>query len=263
MVMYALAAMLLPAVALAAGHIDMNSGQNMNNMNMGQQWANSGWGNSGWGVQMQGQMNQMQQGNNQWWAMDDQEDYEEYLKWCEERRLAIQEQEEQQKLLREMQEHAEEKKREMEREAVMKAMKAKRESMMNQWKQWQAQMAMADMFDGAMDKYTEMKIKYMFGLTMDFLKFCRCSDYASHLQRYLVHGDMSYQPEVNEAFSVDDLEGIDIANVEAVAQRLASLPEADGIKLYFGGAIDSMCTAVKTYVDQVKGWEAQYNFLGM
>ena len=55
--------------------------------------------------------------------MANEEEYAAYLKWCEERRMAIQEQEQQQAILREMQEHAEEKKREMEREKAAKEMK--------------------------------------------------------------------------------------------------------------------------------------------
>ena len=62
--------------------------------------------------------------------MDSQEDYEAYLRWCEERRMAIQEQEQQQALLREITERAEEKKREMEREKAAKEMKV---SMERRW----------------------------------------------------------------------------------------------------------------------------------
>ena len=55
--------------------------------------------------------------------MENEEEYAAYLKWCEERRMAIQEQEQQQAILREMQERAEERKHEMEREKAAKEMK--------------------------------------------------------------------------------------------------------------------------------------------
>jgi len=219
---------------------------------------------------MQGQMqvnnnNNMNNNNNnqQWWGMQSEEEYAAYMKWCEERRMAIQEQEAQKELLEEIEERAEEKKREHEREQAMKEMKMRRESMMSQWRSWQQQIEAAEEFDGSMSKYEEMKIKYMFTLTMDFLKFCKCSDYTTHLQRYLVNGDMSYMAGSTDAYNLDELEGIDTNDVEAVAQRLASLSEADQTKAYFKGIIDSMCGSVKAYVDQVKVWETQYNFMGM
>merc|ERR1712121_76280 len=195
---------------------------------------------------------QMQGGNNQWWGIDDEEDYAAYLKWCEERRMAIAEQEAQKELLEEMQERAEKKQREMEHEKAMKEMASKRESMVNQWRMWQAQLAQAEEFDGNMNKYMEMKIKYMFSLTMDYLQFSRCSAYACHLQRYLYHDGMTFEPGMSDAFNLDDLEGVDIGNVDAVAQRMATLSQQEQIKLFFGGIIASMCDAVKTYVDQVK-----------
>jgi len=49
----------------------------------------------------------------------------------------------------------------------------KREAMVAQWRMWQAQLSQAEEFDGLMDKYTEMKVHYMFTLTMEYLKFCR------------------------------------------------------------------------------------------
>merc|ERR1712142_758799 len=226
----------------------------------GQMQQNGGQMQQNGGQMMQGG-GRMMQGNNQWWEIDDQEDYEAYLKWCEERRMAIQEQE--QALLRQIEERAEEKKRETERENAEKVMKARRDNMMAQWKQWQAQLSVAEEFDGAMDKYTEMKIKYMFTLTMDFLKFCRCADYTTTLQRYLYMDGMTYEPSAAEAFSLDELEDVDITSVEAVAQRMAVLSDAEGIKIYFGGIVDTMCNDVKKYVDQLRVWEQQYNFLGV
>merc|ERR1712121_408470 len=117
------------------------------------------------GGMMQG--GQQQGGNNnlEWWGIDDEEDYAAYLKWCEERRMAIAEQEAQQALLKEMEERSERRQREMEHKKAMEEMESKREAMMNQWRMWQAQLNQAEEFDGHMDKYMEMKIKYMFSLT--------------------------------------------------------------------------------------------------
>merc|ERR1712223_2156951 len=91
-----------------------------------------------------------------WWGMTNKEDMEAYMRWCEERKMQMKEQEEAQKLLRQITKEAEDKKREHSREKMMKEHKMKH--------------------DNKMAKYTEMKVKYMFTLTMDYLKFCKCSD---------------------------------------------------------------------------------------
>merc|ERR1712117_369377 len=132
-----------------------------------------------YGVQMKGMMqmgnqmmgNQMQQqGMNagNWWGMTSDEDKEAYLKWCEERKLQMKEQEEAQMLLKQISQAAEEKKREAMHEKMMKEAKLKRENMVAQWRMWQNQLKQTEEYDGAMTKYTEMKIKYMFSLTMDY-----------------------------------------------------------------------------------------------
>jgi len=211
---------------------------------------------------MQQHHEQQGQNNGNWWNLQSDEDREAYLKWCEERKIQMQEQEESQRLLRQITEQAEEKKREMAREKMMKEARAKRESMVAQWRMWQNQIKQAEEYTGNMDKYQTMKTKYMFSLTMDYLKFCRCSDYTAPLQRYLSYDGMTYEPGMSEAYTLDELEGIDITNEEAVAQRMATLSDEDGIKLFFHGIITTTCESVKAYVKQLQTWESQYNFMG-
>merc|ERR1711978_398746 len=126
---------------------------------------------------------------------------------------------------------------------------------------WQNQIKQTEAYDDQMAKYTDMKIKYMFSLTMDYLKFCKCSDDTSALQRYLRYGDMSYEPATSEAYDLSELDGVDLNDEEAVAQRMATLSTQDQIKLYFTGMIMTTCDAVKAYVGQLKQWEQQYNFM--
>jgi len=256
MVSYALAALLLPALAMAG---KMSYGVKMQGMmqpmmqqNMMQQMAYN---------QMGGQM--MAQNNGNWWGIASEEDQEAYMKWCEERKMQMKEQEEAKELLRHIQEEAEEKKHEAARMKMMKEAKAKRESMVAQWRMWQSQLKMADEFDSSMSKYTDMKVKYMFALTMDYLKFCKCSDNTADLQRYLNYDGMTYQPGMSEAYDLSELDGVDLNDEEAVAQRMATLPVSDQVKLYFTGMIMTTCDAVKAYVGQLKQWEQQYNFMGM
>lgn len=270
--MIALAVVLLPLAM--AGSIGYQ--QPMMMMPQQQQWGQQQqqWGQPqqqwGWGMQMQGQMrpddddDDHNSGSNQWWGMDSKEEYDAYMRWCEERRLAIQEQEAQQALLHEIEERQEAAARAVQQEKAAKEMQMKREAMVAQWRMWQSQLSQASEFDGWMEKFTEMKIEYMFTLTMEFLKFCSaCTDNTAHLQRYLIYGSHSYQPpSASEAFNVEDLNGIDTTSVEAVAQRLAVLPDSDGVKAFFGGAVESMCDGVKGYIEQLRLWEAQYNFMG-
>merc|ERR1711963_961647 len=168
-----------------------------------------------------------------WWGIKTQEDQEAYLRWCEERKMQMKEQEEAQKLLRQITQQAEDKKREYKREKMMKESKAKRENMVAQWRMWERQLKQTEEYSGAMDKYTDMKVKYMFSLTMDYLKFCKCSDDTAPLQRYLRYDGMSYEPGMSEAYDLSDLEGVDLNDEEAVAQRMATLSESDQIKLFF------------------------------
>jgi len=139
----------------------------------------------------------------------------------------------------------------------------KRENMVAQWRMWERQLKQTEEYEGSMAKYTEMKVKYMFSLTMDYLKFCKCSDDTSALQKYLRYGDMQYEPGMSEAYDLSELDGVDINDEEAVAQRMATLPEADQIKLFFTGMVMTTCDAVKAYISQLKQWETQYNFMGM
>merc|ERR1719245_290337 len=262
---FLLAACLLP-LALG-GMMHGNYGNNMGTygvqmhgmMQMGNQMGHQMMGNQMMGNQMQ------QQGNNagSWWGMTSEEDQEAYLKWCEERKLQMKEQEEAQMLLKQISQAAEEKKREAMHEKMMKEAKMKRENMVAQWRMWQNQLKQVEEYEGSMTKYTEMKVKYMFSLTMDFLKFCKCSDNTADLQRYLRYGDMTFVPGLNEAYDLSELEGIDINNEEAVAQRMATLSDQDQIKLFFTGMIMTTCDSVKSYIGQLKQWETQYNFMGM
>merc|ERR1711963_179297 len=153
MVSYVIAACLLPLALGGMMHKDMMGMQGMKGMGR-------------YGDQMQG----MNGGN---WGMTSEEDKEAYLKWCEERKLQMQEQEEAQKLLKQITQQAEEKKREAMHEKMMKEHKMKRENMVAQWRMWQNQLKQVEEYDESMEKYTEMKIKYMFSLTMDYLKFCK------------------------------------------------------------------------------------------
>jgi len=187
------------------------------------------------------------------------EDYEAYMKWCEERKMAMQEQERQQEMMKEFQKAEEKRQMEMEKARVHKEIEERRESMMAQWKMWQMRLSQQHEFDNLMGKFEEMKHHYMFAVTMEFLKFCKCSDFTEELQRYFMHGDMKY--EHNSDWDLDDLDGIDSTNAVEVARVLATRPAADRVKAFYGGLASSMCLGARAYVEQVRKWEADYKFL--
>ena len=73
-------------------------------------------------------------------------------------------------------------KREREKEA-----EERHESMMAQWKMWQMRLSQQHEFDDLMHKFAEMKHAYMYHVTMEVLKFCRCTDFTQELGRYFMH----------------------------------------------------------------------------
>merc|ERR1712168_1732660 len=116
-------------------------------------------------------------GQAQWWGAQSKDDYEAYLKWCEDRKIAIVEQEQQKALLEQFQKAQAEKQKEAQRARVEAENKEKRESMMAQWKMWQMRLSELSEFEDNIGKFSEMKHAYMFSITMEFLKFCKCSDF--------------------------------------------------------------------------------------
>jgi len=199
-----------------------------------------------------------QQGGN-WWGMQSQEDYEAYMKWCEENKVRQQEQERQKELIEMWEKQEENRKMESEKEKHEKEAHERQENMMAQWRMWQRRLEMQHEFEGLGEQIMEMKHKYMYMVTMEFLKFCKCSDFTAELERYFMHEGVSYS---NDEWDLDDLEGIlDSSDPRAVAQALANRPKEDQVKAFFGGLATSMCRGGRAYVEQVMTWEKQFNFL--
>lgn len=227
-----------------------NHGGNMggnNGGNMGGNMGGNNGGNMGGGT------------DGEWWGAQKGEDYEAYMKWCEERTMAMQEQKQQQEMLEQFQKAEESRRMETEKTRVHKEIEERRESMMAQWKMWQMRLGQQHEFDNLMEKFAEMKHTYMFAVTMEFLKFCKCSDFTEELQRYFLHGDMKY--EGGDDWDLDDLEGIDTTNAVEVARVIANKSRTEQVKAFYGGLATSMCMAGRAYVEQVKSWENTYKFL--
>merc|ERR1711963_979228 len=194
------------------------------------------------------QQMQQQQQQQQWQGMTNSADYEAYLKWCQENKMRMQEQERQQQLL-----------------VQFKAMEAKEreENMMAQWKGWEQRMKMSSNFEHLGYEIMEMKMKYYYMVTFEFLKFCKCQDKTSQIQAFFSHEGMSSNKADYEEFDLADL-GITEAqstDPNAVARALVNLSAQDQIKAYLYGLATDMCKGAQAYFDQVELWEKQYNFL--
>lgn len=256
---------LLLVVPFAAAGNEMDMMNQFMQQQMMTMMAQKGWGGNNNGGNMGGNNNggNMGGGNQQqggdWWSASNTEDYEAYMKWCQERQIAMKETEQQRMMLKQWEDSQNERKMEVEREKHVKEAAERHESMMAQWKMWQMRLSQQHEFDNLIGKFTEMKHGYMFAVTMEFLKFCKCSDFTDELQRYFMHGDMHY--ESGEDWDLDDLQGINSNNAQEVAQALANLPKSDQVKAFFGGLATSMCLGARTYVEQVRVWETQYKFL--
>jgi len=226
----------------------------MQMMHMQQQMMNAhhnmGYNNN----QMGGNMNQ---GN--WWGMQSQEDYEAYLKWCEEKKRMEAESEQQKNLMEMYRKREEERKARMEKARMEHEAEERHEMMKQQFDTWQRRLEETQEFDALAYKLSEMKHVYSFAVVAEFLKFCKCSDFTEDLEKFFMHDGVSMS---NHEFNLDDLEGIISSNDPvAVAQALDNRPKVDQTKAFFGGLAVSMCEGAEAYVRQLVAWEKEYNFM--
>merc|ERR1712025_777112 len=182
-------------------------------------------------------MNQNQQQQQPNFSMQNKAEYEAYLKWCEESRARQQEQSKQQELLDAWKQ----------RQAAQEKAKEKHQ--------------MAQNFDTIGYEMMEMKHKYYYMVTMSFLQFCKCSDFAGEIKQFFHHEGVDTSKY--EEFDLADLglTAVQSNDAGAVARALNGLSQVDQIKAFFGGLSDSLCEGAKDYYDQVHQWEDQYKFL--
>jgi len=194
-------------------------------------------------------------------SMNTKEEYDAYLKWCEENRARQAEQMKQQELLDAFK--AREAARMEEEKKEMAAMEAKEraDSMQAQWRSWERKLEMSHSFDSIAGAVMEMKHKYYYMVTFEFLKFCKCSDFAAEIEHFFTHEGVSTNEY--EEFDLADL-GLDAVSGQdpvAVAAAINQISAADQTKAFFGGLAASMCEGARAYFNQVVAWENQYNFL--
>merc|ERR1711963_1157227 len=224
--------LVLPALVASDGHVgggvDMQ-GQMQQMMQM-MQMANmmKGWG---WG----GEAPKQEQAK-EWYNAQSTEDYEAYLKWCEE-------QKHRQELLDMFKAREAKRKEEMEKERMEDEKEEREKSMMAQWKNWEKQLSYVHEFDELAYEIAEERMEMYHMVLNSFLKFCKCNDYAE--------------------FDLSDL-GLTAAQSQdpnAVAQAILPLTEQERVKQYFGGLAYAMCEGARSYYDQVHQWERDFNFL--
>merc|ERR1712154_346100 len=125
----------LPLVA-AGGH-DMGMMKNMMNM---MEMMNQA---KGWGAKA----TEAPAKADDWYNMQSQEDYEAYLKWCEENRARTAEFQKQQELLNQFKAREEARKMEQEKERAKMEAEERQKNMMAEWKMWEKKMQMTHSFD--------------------------------------------------------------------------------------------------------------------
>merc|ERR1712117_270364 len=153
--------------------------------------AAKGWGSQQQGGNMGGNTGVMQQ-QQQWQGMTNSADYEAYLKWCQENKMRQQEQEEKRK-------------EEMEKKKIEMEAKEREENMMSQWKSWEQKMKMSSNFESLGYEIMEMKMKYYYMVTFEFLKFCKCQDKTSQIMAFFSKEGMSSNKADYEEFDLADL----------------------------------------------------------
>merc|ERR1712241_197731 len=173
----ALLAVLLP---LAAAQMDMT--QMMQMMQMMN--AAKGWGSQQQGGNMGGNTGVMQQQRQQ---------------------QQQQEQEKQQQLLVQFKAMEEKRKEEMEKKKIEMEAKEREENMMSQWKSWEQRMKMSSNFESLGYEIMEMKMKYYYMVTFEFLKFCKCQDKTSQIMAFFSKEGMSSSKADYEEFDLADL----------------------------------------------------------
>merc|ERR1712223_2175377 len=235
--------LVLPLVAATGHDMDMDMMKNMMTM-IEMMNKMKGWGD---------EKNEMQaparQEESQWYQMENSADYEAYLKWCEENRARTAEFQQQSRLLEQFKEREAAKKEEARKMQVQMEAEEKKKNMMAEWKMWEKQ----------------MKAKYYYMATFEFMKMCKCNDFTSKVEAFFM-GESSN----SKALEMDDMfedivditeEGLANNDPATVAQTLVRLSKGDQIKAFFAGLREVMCDGAEAYVEQVESWEKQYRFL--
>jgi len=251
--------LVLPLVAATGHDMDMDMMKNMMSM-MEMMNKMKGWGD---------EKNEMQaparQEESQWYQMENSADYEAYLKWCEENRARTAEFQQQSRLLEQFKEREAAKKEEARKMQVQMEAEEKKKNMMAEWKMWEKQMESVHEFDKLGYEIMEMKAKYYYMVTFEFMKMCKCNDFTSKVEAFFM-GESSN----SKALEMDDMfedivditeEGLANNDPATVAQTLVRLSKGDQIKAFFAGLREVMCDGAEAYVEQVESWEKQYRFL--
>jgi len=239
-------ALALPALAMAGGQVDMmQMMQLMNQM-------------KGWGP--------MQPAPQQHWSeAKSMEDYEAYLKWCEENRMRQAEQEKQMALLAEYRAKEAARAEEAKKAALAAAQEEAKQNYMVQWKHWERQLEHVADLDPLKAAISNMKYKYYKRVLFSFLTLCKCNDYGMDISRFFDDEGLiaKYKGEIMDVSDLlPGLTAAQLQDVNAVAQAVKNLqdPKAE-VKVYFGGLLEAMCTGARSYYDQIVSWEKQFNFM--
>merc|ERR1712226_1401778 len=215
--------LLLPALVSAAGH-EGGHGDMGDQMMQMMQMMNmmKGWG---------GDYQEKKEPAKEWYKAQNSEDYEAYLKWCEENKARQADQKRQQELL-----------------DMFKAREAARKEEMEK--------------DRLEEEIAEEKMSYYKMVLNEFLKFCKCNNYNDQIKSFFSKEGSMAKGDYEE-WDITDL-GLTAAQSTdplAVARAVLPLSDQERVKNYFHGLAMAMCEGARGYYDQIHQWEDQYKFI--
>jgi len=264
---FVLALALLPALALADNHGGHGSMAEQMQQLMNQLNAMKGWG--GW--QPAPQPDPKPEPTPVPW---NEEDYQAYLKWCDENKLKWE-------MLNKTNDIVEDyKEKQAAIDAARKAAEMEHEreersvAWMTKWKHWQNQLTASRSFDELNYELWEIKNGFHQQVALAFVQMCPCNDYAEEINIIFSHKGLLRTYYDMNVFTVDDVEDIVVENAKnngtkpnfedpkAIAEALLGKSEVDIITWYFSGLMHAMCDAARDWLEEVRVMERDRGFLG-
>jgi len=194
-------------------------------------------------------------------VMNTKEEYDAYLKWCEQNRVRQAEQMKQQQLLAQFKAKQAAAAAQAEKEQAAAEAAERQANQMAQWNAWEKQMAMSTNFDSIAAEVKALQYKYYNVVVFQFLAFCQCENFQGDMDRFFNYNAL--MGDTFEQFDINDLGLTAVSGQDpaVVAAALNKVSQVDQIKAFFGGLQNSMCDAAKTYIGQVMDWEKNLKFM--
>ncbi|XP_041378468.1 uncharacterized protein LOC121390664 [Gigantopelta aegis] len=108
-----------------------------------------------------------------------------------------------------------------------------------------------------MKSFMEKKHKFVFTLTSNFLKLCKCSDVTAQITRFFSMG-ASTGDMIGDIISPEALQAMESGDNVELAKIIHKMSHDEQKAIFFKGLIKSMCAGAKTFVRFTKQFEETY-----